>query len=219
MTVTVIGDNTGDDYSGTEDSQIREFFNTTNYGSSATQATTKWSSGDHTHLNLSFSGLSNIAASEVVSAATVYMEVNSSTGTYALAFRRLLRDWVEAEVTWDIWKTSNNWTSGGALSDGNDRSASKGVTASLDNTTGYRALTATQIKDDTKDFVDGTATNYGWHVERDDSGDDSTTKTWLSSNFNDGRRPYISVTHAAAAGSRPQGPLGHPFYGPFGGPI
>lgn len=202
MTVTVIGDNTGDDYAGTEDAQIKEGAATTNYGSSGTMETTKYAANDHTHSLLSFSGLSNIAATEDVSAVTLGLYQTTASGTYALKLSRILRNWVEAQATWNIWSTSNNWTTAGGLSTGNDIASLNSVTASIDATVGaYKALSMpAQFVADIEDFIDGTYSNYGHHIQRSDAGEDSGYKGWKTSEDSFDNKPYLSVTHAPGGG-------------------
>lgn len=45
------------------------------------------------------------------------------------AYRLLRADWVEAQATWTLYKTGSNWTTAGALSDGNDFTSTDVATA------------------------------------------------------------------------------------------
>jgi hypothetical protein len=199
MTTVVIGDNTGNDFSGTDDGQIKETGATTNYGSSATMETTKWAASDHSHSVLKFTGLSNITPPVIVSSVTLNLFlVDGSAGTtHAMDIRRLLRNWVEAEATWNIFATANNWTTAGALGDGNDRvaaaSAQLSATAAL---AVYKSVTDTgQLALDVADWINGVNPNYGWHLSRNGTGNDGTYKQWSTSEAIDGNRPYLSVTY------------------------
>ena len=217
MTVTVIGDNTGDDYSGTGGLYLSESNNSSNRIAHELEAY-NWAAGDFKMVLLEFTGLSNISATDTVSAVTVGLYQTVGNAAYTLEFRKLLRNWVIDQATWDDYATASAWTTGGAQSDGNDRHASTGTTASVPNTSSvYHSVSAAQITSDTQDWVDGTSTNYGFHIAG--TGGDSQYKIFSSERDTDGQRPYMSVTHAAPAGNRPQGPLTRPFLAPFAGPI
>lgn len=219
MTTVVIGDNTGDDFSGTDDLQVHEGSATTNFGSSTTIEIGKYGAGDHRHSLISFTGISSLPSSLTVTSAIIslYLTSQKNAATDVTA-KRVLRDWVEAEATWTIWKTANNWTTAGGLSDGNDRSATVSDTASIANTIGlyYDFNDAAQIRADVEDFADGTLTNYGWHFERTDAANDSTWRVFASSEGTDGQRPYLTVIYTATGGATGGA---NPLHGPFGGPL
>lgn len=198
MTVTVIGDNTGDDYAGTEDTQLKEGSPTTNYETSDPIEITKWAASDYTHSVVSFSGLSNVSVSDTVSAATLNLYI---VGTSAAAagyadIRRLLRNWVVSQVTWDDYATSSAWTAGGAEDTTNDRSSTITGTMVVDTSGGYYGTSAANLVTDVQNFVDGTWSNYGWHYERNGASHNQFT-TVRTETGTDGQRPYLSVTHAA----------------------
>ncbi len=46
-------------------------------------------------------------------------------------YRVLRRDWVEAQATWNIYKTGSNWTTAGCSSDGNDYTTNNGTSATV----------------------------------------------------------------------------------------
>ena len=90
MPTITIGNNTGDDYAGTEDAQIKSAYTAANYGGRANFECTKWASGDHTHTLLGFSGLSNLPSSITVSAATIHMyRYSGRAGARTITARRL----------------------------------------------------------------------------------------------------------------------------------
>jgi hypothetical protein len=196
MPTVVIGDNTGDDYSGTEDVQIKSAAPNSNYSSGwTTFEISKYGSGDHAHVLLSFSGLSNITGNITVSAASIniYREGGSS-GTRHVVARRVLRNWVESQVTWNIYSTGNNWTTGGCQSDGNDRVAASSGAATVSGN-GYITITDSQFYDDIEYIISGSYNNYGWICERSDDGEDGQYDIYWSAEGTDGNRPYLSVTY------------------------
>lgn len=211
MTTATIGDNTGNTYSGTDDGQIKQAAATTNYGSSTTMEVHKYGSGDHCNSLVKFSGLSNIAGPVTVSSATIYLYLtnNANTaGSVTIDCYRLLRNWVEAQATWNIYSTGNSWTTAGGLSSGNDIAAS--ITASKSITNGaldtgvYHAFTSAQLATDVQDIINGSASNYGWHFSRNGAGNDSMFHTFnTSENASDNTRPYLEVVYTASATAKP----------------
>ena len=203
MTVTVIGDNTGDDYSGTIDGEMWSHTSgeDTNDGSNTKFYCAEFGSTDWRVTALAFTGLSNIGSTEIVSSVSVGLYIHEQGfADHGIEFRRILRDWVEAEITANDWKTSNAWTSQNAQSDGNDRNATAFTSANLGTTTGVYAVitdTSGQLLADTQDFIDLDASNYGFLLQNS-----GTTRYYrfASSEGTDGTLPYISVTHAAPAG-------------------
>ena len=202
MPTVKIGDNTGDDYSGTIDTRIVSSAATTNYGSGSSFQVNKWGSGNWTHGLVSFTGLSNISPTVTVSAATVYLYLSSTAGTntQTMSFKRLLQNWVELQSTWNIYSTGNNWGTAGATNV-TDRSSTDSGGMSVDGTTGvYKSMSSAQLAQDVADFINGVYSNYGWHIERTDGSNDSTTRTFISKDGNNAQRPYLSVTYEAAGG-------------------
>ena len=228
----VIGDNTGDDYAGTEDAQLKEYSSTNNFGSSVIGYSAKYGSGDHTHILLKFSGLSNITPTVSVSSSTLAMYGDSgSSGTRTGTWRRVLRNWEEGtqndadrtndtpdSCCWDEYGSSNSWTTGGCLSNGNDRSATVTGTISMDDVVEYKTLSSAQLATDVQDMINNSSTNYGFHLERTDGENDSTFNSFYTSDNVDGSRPYLSVTYAAAGGGPAFGGLyGKALSGSLGG--
>jgi hypothetical protein len=197
VTITVIGDNTGDDFAGTEDALLWSASATSNFGTHIENRASV-SGGVLTGAScIAFSGLSNISASDIVSDASFNIKTKSlSGGDQNIILRLLLRNWVELQASWNVWSTGNNWTTAGAQSDGNDRSATISSTIASGVTNGvYISGTGAQLISDIQNFIDGGLSNYGWHFGRDDV---TTAYEYChSSDATDGDRPYLSVTHAA----------------------
>ena len=113
---------------------------------------------------------STIPAAATVTAATfsAYMYGGGSdvAGTSVTKMQRLLRNWVDAETTWNIYSTGNSWTTAGASSDGNDRVAATSASMSYTNSSGasnaYQDWTGSTLTSDVQNFVDGSYSNYGW---------------------------------------------------------
>ncbi len=209
MPTVTIGNNTGDDYAGTEDAQIKSNNTAANYGGKTAFECTKWASGNHTHTLLGFSGLSNLPSgiTDVTASIKIY-KYGYSAGDRTITARRLLRTWVEGTADGDeqsgscSWSTAGgvSWTTGGALSDGNDRSATASGTGSLDGA-GWLEISGSQLNTDIQNGY------QSWHLERTDGADDNTYDAFYSSEGSDGYRPYVSVTYEESAGSS-----GNPYY-------
>ena len=203
MPTITIGDNTGDDFSGTEDTHISESNATTNYDTTTPIEVTKYDVGNHTHALMKFSGISNLPGALTVSGATLYFyqEDNSGGAVYNITAKKLNRNWVIDEVTWNIHSTGNNWSTGGALHETNDRSSTTtfDVSSPADNNT-YHSFSSAQLASDVEDFADGTLSNYGWHLERTDAGNDNEWKKFRPEEGANTTRPYLSVTYTVPAG-------------------
>ena len=199
MTTTIIGDNSGNDFSGTIDTDIEWVNPTTNHGADSSFGINKYAAGNHTHALLAFTGLSNIDSGQDVSSATlaVYQESGSSGVSHDVNLYRLLRNWVEGETTWNIYSTGNNWGTAGGLN-ATDRSATLTavlvLSVAMDE---YKSISSAQLAADVEGFIDGTYSNYGWHLSRDGAGEDSKYKEMDSSEGTDGEMPYLTVVHAA----------------------
>lgn len=199
MTITVIGDNTGNDFAGTEDTKLREQDPTLNFGTATESEITKYNVGDHSHTILSFSGLSNITGPVIVNSATIsiYQAANGG-GTHTLSAYRQLRNFVENQATWNIFATGNNWQTAGGLG-ADDRSGTLSAAATANNVNGYKTWSAAQLATDHQNIINVVNPNYGWHFERTDGLNDSNYRVVSTSDTTDGFRPYTTVDHVPAS--------------------
>lgn len=198
-----IGDNTGNTYSGTDDTQLKANAATTNYGSSGSMDVNKYGVGDHANALVKFTGLSSITGPVTVSSATLYLYYTGPTSgsdTHTIDVHRVLRAWVEAQATWNVYSTGNSWTTAGGLSDGNDRVATVSASFALIGNTSpsYVAFTGAQLATDIENIINGVNTNNGFLVERSDAGDDTNFRVFASSEGSDGQRPYLDITYTVA---------------------
>ena len=195
MTITVIGDNTGNDFAGTEDTKLREVEPTVNFGTAIETEITKYGAGDHSHTVIKFSGLSNITPPVTVNSATISIRQNANGGgTHTLSMYRLLRTWVEGQATWNIYSTSNNWQTAGGLG-ANDRSSTLSAAATSAAPDGYKTWSAAQLATDHQNIINGVNPNDGWHTERTDGLNDANYRVLDTSEATDGNRPYTTVDH------------------------
>jgi hypothetical protein len=214
MPTVIIGNNTGDDYSGTEDAYIKEKNPTYNAGGATILEITNYGVGDYTHSLIKFSGLSNLPSGITVSASAInlYCYTREGSGTRTATAKRLLRNWIEGSLwdanrsgdspyscCWNEYGSGNAWTTAGGLSDGNDRASDVSGTMTMDGTGAYKSVTGTQLNTDIANMRNGTYNNYGWHLERTDG--TSYADFFRSSEGTDGYRPYLSVTYTEGGSS------------------
>lgn len=194
MTITVIGNNTGDDFSGTNDCHLLESSPTTtfNYLSNVVDGRDTVRSVILQQLT----GLSSIAASEVVSSVTLGLfRETSNTPSVSIYLHRLLKTWGEGTATWNTTDGSTSWTTAGALSDGNDRSATASVALVMGNASIYYTVTDTgTFMSDVQNFINSGYPNYGHGLYITDT---NAVRAVTSNTGTDGQRPYVAVTHAA----------------------
>ena len=127
---------------------------------------------------------------------------NSPPASCAFNLHRLLRDWVEAEVTWDDYSSGNAWTTAGAGSDGNDRVAAASATVTLDATAAADFIdwTGSTLDANVEDFIDGTLSNYGWLLEAPScellGNSPQAQQDWRSSDYDTAsQRPKLVVVY------------------------
>jgi hypothetical protein len=204
MAIAIIGNNTGDDYSGTEDAFITNNNGSANYG--ASEHLYVWNVNPYANSLIRFTGISSLPAGITVSSASLFVfNANNETNTYHYILKRLLRAWGEGdnsgatadagESCWDYYASSNSWTTRGGLSDGNDRSSTTTATFVSPVNNAYCEWTSSQLADDIQDFYDGTYSNNGWQV----SSSDCQWGGFKSREYTDGYRPYLSVTYTESS--------------------
>ena len=194
MTVVVIGDDTGRDFAGTEDTELLSAFPTTNLQSEAAV---------QSPFLLRFD-LSPIVGSNTVSDSKLSLKTSSgSGGSGTITAKNVLVTWVVSQATWNDRITSTGWTTAGCQSDGNDRTAA--ASASLSYPGGFntdRMVSASNsgLITNVQGVVDGGANN-GHLLEF------SVPGSLSSEQGSDGDRPYIEVTYTASGGGDPEGRL------------
>jgi len=155
-----------------KDTFIAGFAATTNYATDAGMAHGDFGSGstDFAHILIAFD-LSAVPAGAVITSATLSLweATAASTGgapaSWAVELRRVLRDWVEAQATWNIYSTGNAWGTAGANND-TDRVAAACASLTLDATAanGFVSWSSAGLVAVCQGWVDGTFPNYGLHV-------------------------------------------------------
>ncbi len=146
--------------------------------------------------------LSAIPSTATITAVTIAFRQGEGYGTDTLTVRRLLRNWVDTQATWNIYSTGNNWATAGAGAD-TDRSSTESTSLSVDGTVEVKTFPSTsQLVADVQGFVNGTLNNYGWIIYDTSNNDDyhyhflnSAEKGTIS------QRPKITITYTPGGGT------------------
>jgi hypothetical protein len=122
--------------------------------------------GDHGVRVLIKFDLTAIPAGSYITAATLQMYEHQANddaglGTWLINVHRVLRDWVSAQATWNVYSTGNSWGTAGASSI-TDRVAAASSSLLMDSTAANAFVSWTGLEDDVQGFIDATYPNYGW---------------------------------------------------------
>jgi hypothetical protein len=209
-TVTISDNLTGahvGTYTGVDDAQLKQTDATGNYGASETFEASKYGGADFTHSVIKFTGLSNIIGPVTVTSITFgfYLQTDGAAGAaHTIDIRRALQNWIEAEATWSVYSTGNNWNTVGGIGAEVDRiSAVSGQVTNITTAGVFYSVTKTSggLVDDVQGWINGSFANYGWHLERNGAGADATFKTYASSdNASTDLRPFLDVTYTLGGG-------------------
>lgn len=107
---------------GTSDTYISSSQPNTNYASDADFPIGEWSGGVDTLRELLWVDLSTIPIGCTIVTATLILTTKYVNGTASRTINifRTKRDWVVNQATWNVYKTSNNWTTAGCGSTTDD---------------------------------------------------------------------------------------------------
>jgi hypothetical protein len=188
-TVTIT-DNTSGDFTGVEDAKIEDNVNV-NYGSGTDLeiSHSEWRS------IIRFTGLSNIPSNATVTAVTLRLNFTYAETPATVVAHRLLRNWVESEVTGTVYSTGNNWQIPNAKGD-LDRVGTASGSFSYGTGLGWKEFSSSGLVSDVQNWVDGTYQNDGWLLL-------CTTSTYTTANSSeasDGTRPELIVTYTVGGG-------------------
>lgn len=197
MSVITLGDRTGTTYTGGEDQLLKEAAPTTPQHPGEALEANKFDTGDFNHSLIRFPALGNLG-SKAISAATLYLYVQATDGAdYTINVHRMLRPWVESTATWNTYDGSNNWTTAGALSDGNDRSGtiSAAWLSSGTNLNSFVAISGAQFLADVQAMAAGTFPNYGWGTYPGSDAPGAAYRQYSSSDHSTpAQRLYLELT-------------------------
>lgn len=109
-----------------------------------------------TILTFDFSAV--IPAGVTITLATLSLYTVTALASRTITVYRLLRtNWVEAQATWNIFKTSNNWGTAGALNTTTDITTTDAATSASLSAAGWQAWTVTAQAQTALDSVSGMA--------------------------------------------------------------
>jgi hypothetical protein len=129
----------------TIDTYISQTAATTNYGTAEVLATRPYTSNIGRIL-LKFDFSSIVPAGATISSATLRLYATTgATGRTITVYRELRTDWVEAQATWNIYKTDNNWGTAGALNSDSDYTATDAATAATVATLSWLEVNVTTL--------------------------------------------------------------------------
>lgn len=102
---------------------------------------------------------SSIPTNATVNAGSVYI-AGYATGAFVnFPMYQVLRNWVEAEATWNVWSTGNSWTTAGCFGIGTDRDDT--VLCTIPQSANQGNLTTAGIAV-VQGWVNGNTANYGF---------------------------------------------------------
>ena len=199
MPTVRISENTTRDFTGVDDAGSNVSTPTTPAGSATSFVCSGF--GDEIGF-LRFQGLSNIDSGATVTAVTIGLTKNNVTAAGSVAFKPLLRAWVEAELTHNVYSTGNSWQTAGGSGALDSEAAS--ATLTCDTAAATVTFSDAALLADVQDFISGAQANEGWRLTHT-----SDYAGFVSSEGADGSRPYIDVTYTASGATspppRPQG--------------
>lgn len=197
-----------------EDAWLNSGAATTNYGSSTTA---NWGDGSPDENPIFRIDLGSIPDGRVLGANLVAVKNGTTSGNLSETWFRVLRNWVESQVTYNIYSTGNSWATAGASGTGDietndDSGGTHAATArshTLEAASGAVAQgeayhLAGSITDWVQDAVDGIApdpaTGGGDNlsiISHYDSG--NAGHVIRTSNNSDGSRPFLQIWHDTAS--------------------
>lgn len=155
------------------DSWIQSNVATRNNGSTTDLCIGEWDGGSASCKSLLKFDLSSIPLGAVIVSAVLtltYNGVEYSGNSRTVQAFRIKRNWVENQVTWNVFSTGNNWQTAGASGADDIESTvigSYSITASPSGTYSM-SLTASLVQE----WIDGTFTNNGILLQTDAQNND-----------------------------------------------
>jgi hypothetical protein len=180
------------------DTYISDVNPTTNYGTAAVLYVGELNVGANILRTLIKFDLSSIPSGALINSATLsfYTTGDYSDTDRTWAARRLKRDWVEAQATWNIYSTGNDWSTAGAThTDDSDLTNMGEATVANNLVNGSEiqfALTASEVQK----MIDGTYANYGWLIKIKGAELNDSYELGSSGNGTSGLRPKLVIEYS-----------------------
>jgi len=169
---------------------------TTNYSAFATTYI-GWSDDNYYRVALIKPDFSEIPAGAIVTSAKLYLKLGSELSEYnhTLGVYRSKRDWVDTQATWNIYKTSNNWATGGARSTTDKEADTIGTYAlSASEAIGWKEISLDT--DSIQEMIDGVFSNNGFVLDFTDYAARASLYIFYSSkDATPANRPYFVIEY------------------------
>jgi hypothetical protein len=146
--------------------------------------------------------VSSIDAGVTVSASSITIYCSSATDNTKTSYvkvYRLLRSWVEAQVTWNSYSSGNSWGEAGAFGSTDCEQAEIGSFDALDVGSYQFSITASKVQE----WISGSLANNGLLMKDQESLSNSYKRYDSKESATESYRPVLSVTYSAAGGFHP----------------
>lgn len=171
---------------------------TSNYGTE-TYVNVGWNSSTERHGLLKFANMPSVPNVSNVSATMIlFYESQSTAASMSTCVAQLLQNWVESEVTFNVYSTGNSWDTAGAnnaTTDYDGTTKNIFTWASASNIVINDATLATWVEG----WIEGTSSNYGVQFFRNGSTTTDYKGFQSDDNATAGLRPYLAITYTSAS--------------------
>jgi hypothetical protein len=199
VTTIIISNNTGADYSGTDDTYIDKNIPTTNNNAETAIEVNAYSASIIRHGLVRFT-LPGVLSGATINSATLTLTTKfANSGGQTVGAYRCLKAWTEGGATWNKYDGSADWTTAGGY-DTSDASATLSASASNGAPDANIDLTGANLIADVQAWASGT-TNNGWLLKRTAESSDSLYVGFYTSEGTDGSRPKLTVDYTAGGSS------------------
>lgn len=184
------------------DNYIVQVLPTTNLGTNATLSVGESNTGSNDTrrilIKFDFSSITPpVTTSSVVFSLWQFTRESSNARDFKIY--RQKRDWSETQSTWNIWKTSNNWSAaGGFHADDCEQTSIASLNLSATEAAGQKQWTGWTTSS-VDEMINGSWTNNGFMIKADTELNDA--QFFRSSDYaTAGERPKLEITYLPSSG-------------------
>ena len=179
-------------YTGASDTYLNNGARTTNYGSATSVQDQSGARGVLVRFKIFAAEGGPVPNGATIGSATLSL-YKSAGGATTYGARRLLKNWVETQATWNIAATGTNWATPGATGAA-DILATADATAATTSVSGWLAFNVTSGVA----AIGAGAANYGWRLVP--TAGATNTKSFHSREYtsNTTLRPKLAITYTPA---------------------
>jgi len=141
--------------------------------------------------------ISSIPSNSSIVSANLYLWVSAddSSNARTLSAYRVLRAWVEAQATWNVYSTGNNWGTAGCSNTSTDREAASIGSASVGASESVGTMITIALNTaKVEEWINGTLTNNGLLLKVDTESSDKYSYD-SSSSGTAGERPKLVIEY------------------------